>query len=222
MENNFIKIQKPSQNPKVVSPPLKTVNVPTYDSLASAALSKNKYLSEFKTEDDKQRVRENLGIGNSFKIVGEYPTLQELQIGVPLGRENEAYIVDSDIYVWSDKLNKWVKYGTAGSSAYQVAVANGFKGTEAEWLASLGRAQSFVIKDLDSISEQVLYNTLESISEGHRVFGTVEGNTYELQVSKIANGYILTFIDQEGLNVMSVRNINGTYTGSWKYMYLDE
>ena len=39
----------------------------------------------------------------------------------------------SDSTVWHDELTS----GTDGASAYQVAVANGFKGSEAEWLASL-------------------------------------------------------------------------------------
>lgn len=220
----FKKIQSPSgQNIATVNPlQLKTVNVPTYDTLASSALAKNKFLSEFKTDEDKKRARENLGIGNSFKIVGEYNSLAELQASVPVGKEEEAYMVGPDIYIWSDNLNKWIKYGTAGSSAYQIAVANGFQGTEAEWLASLGRQHVYIITNLDTISEEILYDTLELKANDYRLFGNIDGDTYELQISKIANGFVITFVEQEGLNIMTVKKINGTYTGSWKCVNLDE
>lgn len=47
----------------------------------------------------------------------------------------------SGIFNWSKKLvndlNKLASSGIAGASAYDVAVSNGFVGTEADWLASL-------------------------------------------------------------------------------------
>lgn len=60
------------------------------------------------------------------------------------GEPGEAYTVNGDLYVWSENSNQWINVGNikgekgeAGLSAYQIALVDGFIGTEAEWLASL-------------------------------------------------------------------------------------
>lgn len=219
---NFKKIQKPSQNTQIVNPTIKTVNVPTYESLASSALAKNKFLSEFKTEEDKQKARDNLGIGNSFKIVGEFGNLSDLQFSVPVGKENEAYLIQGDVYVWSEGLHKWVKYGTAGSSAYQIAVANGFQGSESEWLASLGRHARKVIDDFSYLSDKQLYDILEESYGKYQLFANIDGNVFELNVSKIATTYLLTFIDTDGINTINISKNLDNYNATWTYIALHD
>lgn len=56
------------------------------------------------------------------------------------GTGGEGYIVDGHVWVWLTGSAKWYDMGPTsvpGLSAYQVAVQNGFVGTEAQWLASL-------------------------------------------------------------------------------------
>ena len=50
---------------------------------------------------------------------------------------------------------------TSGASAYDIAVKNGFKGTEAEWLASLNGANGKDGKDSD-ITIETLYAAAKS------------------------------------------------------------
>lgn len=49
--------------------------------------------------------------------------------------------------------------GATGMSAYEIAVANGFKGTEKEWLASLGAYHveewEFKLEDGSTITKEV-------------------------------------------------------------------
>lgn len=82
--------------------------------------------------------------GAPFQVDGWYATLEELQTAIPDGSavegvmavgENEPY----DYYAWY--AGEWQAQGRLqgvdGKSAYQIAVDNGFVGTEAGWLASL-------------------------------------------------------------------------------------
>lgn len=71
-----------------------------------------------------------------FQVVTELPsanisttTIYLLQIST--SGVNNLY----QEYVYVD--NQWEMLGTVGASAYDIAVANGFQGTEIEWLASL-------------------------------------------------------------------------------------
>lgn len=99
--------------------------------------------------------------GDNFAILGFYPTLEALKAGVPSPADGVAYGVGSaapyDIYIYDGVGEDWVNNGALqgakgdkgdtgdkgndGLSAYQVAVNNGFQGTEAEWLASLKGAK---------------------------------------------------------------------------------
>lgn len=45
--------------------------------------------------------------------------------------------------------------GLKGESAYQVAVDNGFEGTEAEWLESLKGSANLTDEDYEKIAEKV-------------------------------------------------------------------
>ena len=49
--------------------------------------------------------------GTSVQILGSYPSLQELEENEPIGQKGDAYIIDKDLYVWSDNDNRWVNAG---------------------------------------------------------------------------------------------------------------
>lgn len=98
--------------------------------------------------------------GAGLSILGELPNAGSLP---GTGNAGDAYLINGDLYVWNG--SNWSNVGniqgpigpegpqglqglqgdtgpagapgTDGASAYQVAVAGGFAGTEAEWLASL-------------------------------------------------------------------------------------
>ena len=92
--------------------------------------------------------------GAGLNILGTLATEGDLPL---TGNAGEAYLIAGDLWVWSG--SAWVNAGqiqgpqgpagapgadgadgvdgTPGASAYQVAVAAGFVGTEAQWLASL-------------------------------------------------------------------------------------
>lgn len=86
--------------------------------------------------------------GKSFSIIGLYPTLDDLETSVPDGSGIDGvYGVGIEApytyYAWVDVdgIGKWASQGQLqggdGKSAYEIAVENGFRGTEAEWLATL-------------------------------------------------------------------------------------
>ena len=221
MEPNFKKIIKPNiQTQPIQVQPTKVVNLPTYDELSQSALTKNRYLSEFKTPEEKQRARENLGIGNNFKVIGSFETVEALKTNVPIGDENEAYLVGDDIYTWSNSLKDWFKYGAAGSSAYDIAVANGFIGTEDEWLASLGQSATYIIENIDEIDNGVLFNILQSKYPYYQFYATEQGNLYQLDVSKINQGFIIQFAGDSAVNTIKVQKIRDQYISSWNYILL--
>lgn len=73
--------------------------------------------------------------GAGLLIHGFLNDVSELPVGAASG---DGYIIDGDLWVWDGGTELWDNAGQiTGPSAYAVAVANGFVGTEAEWLASL-------------------------------------------------------------------------------------
>ena len=71
----------------------------------------------------------------AFAVVGTAPSGPELPRP---GDPTKAYYVGTDLYVWSPDINEYLNIGTLnGPSAYDVAVKNGFVGTQPEWLTSL-------------------------------------------------------------------------------------
>ncbi len=86
--------------------------------------------------------------GAGLNIIAELPTPSDLPA---TGNPGEGYIIADDLWLWVN--SAWLNTGpirgpkgdqgeeggpgAAGASAYEVAVANGFVGTEPQWLASL-------------------------------------------------------------------------------------
>lgn len=82
--------------------------------------------------------------GTSYRLLGQFDNVSQLPATASPG---DSYNVNGVMYSWN---GGWTNVGafrgpigltgptgSTGSSAYQVALANGFVGTEAQWLASL-------------------------------------------------------------------------------------
>lgn len=50
--------------------------------------------------------------GTSVNILGSYATLEELTATHPTGNTGDAYIIDGNLYVWSENNNAWENVGT--------------------------------------------------------------------------------------------------------------
>lgn len=95
-------------------------------------------------EDLSPQQREELS-GKDFQILGYYDSLEQLKQAVPSPERGDAYGLGTsypyDIYVYDGISKTWKNNGAIqgpqGKSAYEVAVDNGFQGTEKEWLDSL-------------------------------------------------------------------------------------
>ncbi len=95
-------------------------------------------------EDLTPQQREELS-GKDFQILGYYDTLEQLKQAVSSPERGDAYCIGTsypyDIYVYDGISKTWKNNGAIqgpqGKSAYEVAVDNGFQGTEKEWLDSL-------------------------------------------------------------------------------------
>lgn len=100
--------------------------------------------------------------GTGVTILGSFDTHQDLILNHPTGNIGDAYLVNGDLYVWSGETSEWVNVGNIqgpqgaqgipgidgadgangadgsnGKSAFEIAVINGYTGTETEWLTSL-------------------------------------------------------------------------------------
>lgn len=97
--------------------------------------------------------------GTGITIIGELNDPSELPA---TGNSGDAYMINAELWVWNGK--EFTNVGSIkgdkgddgkdGISAYQVAVNNGFVGTEQEWLASLkgadGDPATNIIKSVNS------------------------------------------------------------------------
>ncbi len=50
--------------------------------------------------------------GTSVTILGNYKTYEELVNNHPNGNPGNSYLVDTDLYVWSEETKKWINVGT--------------------------------------------------------------------------------------------------------------
>lgn len=49
--------------------------------------------------------------GNGINILGSYDTYEELIKNHPTGSKDDAYIINGDLFVWSDKEKNWINTG---------------------------------------------------------------------------------------------------------------
>ena len=78
---------------------------------------------------------------NAITILGDKGDIEALPQSD--NKDGDAWFVGTDLWVWTTQ--KWKNLGKLkgenGLSAYEIALSTGFKGTEAEWLASLKGAK---------------------------------------------------------------------------------
>lgn len=92
--------------------------------------------------------------GDGLEVISIYPTLLDLQTAHPTGNKGDCYAVgtslSNEVYFWDIDNSEWSNLGSImgppgadgaigvdGKSAYQIALDNGFVGTESQWLDSL-------------------------------------------------------------------------------------
>lgn len=98
-----------------------------------------------------------------------------------------------------------------GKSAYEVALANGFEGSEAEWLASLKGEEGVSVAraEINHDGELILYFSDESYINVGRVVGegeVIEGISPEISVSAIDGGNRVTIKDVGGTKYVDIFN----------------
>ncbi len=47
----------------------------------------------------------------AFPIMGQYDTLAELEAEHPVGRDDEGYMIQGDLWVWGGINNQWMNVG---------------------------------------------------------------------------------------------------------------
>lgn len=119
------------------------------------------------------------------------------------GQEGIFYIVKDEkiIYLWyNNKWNGFGKDGNNGLSAYQVAVARGFVGSEDEWLESLRGKSAFQVAQANGFqgTEEEWLQSLVGPSGETAEFTNIEANEYGIHPS---------FNEQNDLNIWILQNI---------------
>jgi len=118
--------------------------------------------------------------GATLSILGKLTDPSQLP---PTGHAGQAYTVNGELYVWSENLDAWENVGNIkgekgdtgatgddGKSAYEVAVVNGFVGTQEEWLASLKgeKGDKGQDADLTEVNQEVA-NIKQTITNNQQV-----------------------------------------------------
>ena len=110
------------------------------------------------TEEDKVELA-----GKNFTILGYYDTLELLKQAVPTPNVGDTYGIGTQppyqIYTFDGVKKDWKNNGAiqgpAGKSAYDIAVDEGFDGTESDWLDSLKEPSMEALNDVVDILSKI-------------------------------------------------------------------
>ena len=123
--------------------------------------------------------------GRGLYINGAYETLEDLILEHPQPKtQDEVYLVNGFLTNWNG--SEWIistykitgEKGDTGYSAYEIAVKNGYEGTEEEWLESL-KAEALDSEEVERILSKWIENHSTDIS--------ITGTNDLLSVTKTTN-----------------------------------
>ena len=169
-------------------------------------------------------------VGDNFSYKGKKPldsrdcfdTVSEMAqfAETSLDEGHLSYVKETDKYYKFNSTNtvdstlgKWREYnngggsGTAGKSAYEIAVDNGFVGTETEWLASLKGAEGAdgVTPHIDSVTKNW---HIGAVDTGILAEGT-NGATFTPYVSSSGELSWTNDADKENPATVNIKGVKG-------------
>ena len=180
-------------------------------------------------------------VGDNFSYKGKKPldsrdcfdTVSEMAqfAETSLDEGHISYVKETDRYYKFNSLNnvdstlgKWREYnngggggsGTAGKSAYEIAVDNGFVGTETEWLESLkgadGTNGATFTPYVSSSGELSWTNDADKENPATVNIKGVKGDRGDSGVTTPINGFFTMYVDEDGnLWVLSEDDLTNTF-----------
>ena len=179
-------------------------------------------------------------VGDNFSYKGKKPldsrdcfdTVSEMAqfAETSLDEGHISYVKETDRYYKFNSLNnvdstlgKWREYngggggsGTAGKSAYEIAVDNGFVGTETEWLESLKGAEgtngATFTPYVSSSGELSWTNDADKENPATVNIKGVKGDRGDSGVTTPINGFFTMYVDEDGnLWVLSEDDLTNTF-----------
>ena len=177
-------------------------------------------------------------VGDNFSYKGKKPldsrdyfdtVLEMAQYAeTSLDEGHISYVKETDKYYKFNSTNnvdstlgKWREYtsggsGTAGKSAYEIAVDNGFVGTETEWLESLKGAEgtngATFTPYVSSSGELSWTNDADKENPATVNIKGVKGDRGDSGVTTPINGFFTMYVDEDGnLWVLSEDDLTNTF-----------
>ena len=179
-------------------------------------------------------------VGDNFSYKGKKPldsrdcfdTVSEMAqfAETSLDEGHISYVKETDRYYKFNSLNnvdstlgKWREYnnggggsGTAGKSAYEIAVDNGFVGTETEWLENLKGAEgtngATFTPYVSSSGELSWTNDGDKENPATVNIKGVKGDRGDSGVTTPINGFFTMYVDEDGnLWVLSEDDLTNTF-----------
>ena len=177
-------------------------------------------------------------VGDNFSYKGKKPldsrdcfdTVSEMAqfAETSLDEGHISYVKETDRYYKFNSLNnvdstlgKWREYtssgsGTAGKSAYEIAVDNGFVGTETEWLESLKGAEgtngATFTPYVSSSGELSWTNDGDKKNPATVNIKGSKGDRGDSGVTTPINGFFTMYVDEDGnLWVLSEDDLTNTF-----------
>lgn len=179
-------------------------------------------------------------VGDNFSYKGKKPldsrdcfdTVSEMAqfAETSLDDGHLSYVKETDKYYKFNSTNnvdstlgKWREYngggggsGTAGKSAYEIAVDNGFVGTETEWLESLKGAEgtngATFTPYVSSSGELSWTNDADKENPATVNIKGVKGDRGDSGVTTPINGFFTMYVDEDGnLWVLSEDDLTNTF-----------